>query len=127
MPEARSPIEVLSKDNGLGPVSLLRNATDLDTSRRIPQPLARVGNTRDPLMVMRRASGKRTTPYDLPLMGTGQGVGLLRSLFFSGCPMPLGQCEVVGVASSTWPGALASGWLRLAQQALWGLCFPAWK
>lgn len=90
MPEARSPIEVLSKDNGLGPVSLLRDAIDLDTSRCVPQPLARVGNTRDPLMVMRRASGKRTTPYDLPLMGTGQGVGLLRSPAFQWLPYAAG-------------------------------------
>lgn len=79
-------------------------------------------------MGMRRASRNRRIPSDLPLMFTGQGVASCPGpLLFSGCLVPLGQLEVVGVASGTWPGVLATGWLRLAQQPLWAfgrLCHP---
>lgn len=48
MPEGGSPTKVLRKDTGLEPVSLSRDATDLDTFRRVPQPLAQVGEHTGP-------------------------------------------------------------------------------
>lgn len=108
---------MLSKDNGLGPVSLLRDATDLGTFRQSHNHLLRRESTWDLLMVM-RASGKRI-PCDLPLMSTGQRVA---SCWGVPCFSVAVPCRSTGPGRGGW-GSLwylawfssSSGWLRLAQ------------